>query len=81
MIEIYAFLGMFAIQVVAMSVLFPTRLAHFARAKDAEYPDEVFATLYHNLGIDVNKATLPDLSGRPNFLVPDGAQPMRELVG
>ena len=42
---------------------------------------EVFATLYHNLGIDVNKVTIPDLSGRPNFLVPDGAQPLRELVG
>jgi hypothetical protein len=42
---------------------------------------EVFATLYHNLGIDINKVTLPDLSGRPNFLVPDGARPMRELVG
>ena len=42
---------------------------------------EVFATLYHNLGIDVNKTTVPDLSGRPNFLVPDGAQPLRELVG
>jgi hypothetical protein len=42
---------------------------------------EVFATLYHTLGIDVNKATVADLSGRPNFLVPDGAQPMRELVG
>lgn len=42
---------------------------------------EVFATLYHTLGIDVNKVTLPDLSGRPQFLVPDGAQPMRELVG
>ncbi|MFM7100530.1 MAG: DUF1501 domain-containing protein [Verrucomicrobiota bacterium] len=42
---------------------------------------EVFATLYHNLGIDVNKATLPDLTGRPQFLVPDGCQPMRELVG
>ena len=42
---------------------------------------EVFATLYHNLGIDVNKATLADLSGRPNYLVPDGAQPMRELIG
>src|SRR5438876_12426505 len=42
---------------------------------------EVFATLYHNLGIDVNKVTVPDLSGRPNYLVPDGAQPMRELVG
>jgi len=42
---------------------------------------EVFATLYHNLGIDVNKVTVPDLSGRPQFLVADGAQPMRELVG
>lgn len=42
---------------------------------------EVFATLYHNLGIDVNKVTVPDLAGRPQFLVADGAQPMRELVG
>ena len=42
---------------------------------------EVFATLYHNLGLDVNKVTVPDFSGRPQFLVPDGAQPMRELVG
>jgi hypothetical protein len=42
---------------------------------------EVFATLYHNLGIDVNKVTVPDFSGRPQFLVPDGAQPMRELTG
>jgi hypothetical protein len=42
---------------------------------------EVFATLYHNLGIDVNKVTVPDFSGRPQFLVPDGAQPIRELVG
>jgi hypothetical protein len=41
---------------------------------------EVFATLYHNLGLDVNKVTVADLSGRPQFLVPDGAQPMRELV-
>ena len=40
---------------------------------------EVFATLYHNLGIDVNKTTIPDLSGRPQFLV-DGHQPMKELV-
>jgi hypothetical protein len=41
---------------------------------------EVFATLYHNLGIDVNKVTVADLSGRPMFLVPEGALPMRELV-
>ena len=42
---------------------------------------EVFATLYHTLGIDVNKVTLPDLTGRPQYLVPDGCQPMKELVG
>jgi Protein of unknown function (DUF1501) len=42
---------------------------------------EVFATLYRNLGIDVNQATIPDLTGRPQFLVPDGCQPMKELVG
>jgi len=41
---------------------------------------EVFATLYNALGIDVNKVTVPDLSGRPQFLVENGLQPMRELV-
>jgi hypothetical protein len=40
---------------------------------------EVFATLYHNLGIDVNKATVTDLSSRPHYLV-DGHQPIRELI-
>jgi len=41
---------------------------------------EVFATLYNSLGIDVNKVTVQDLSGRPQFLVDDGIQPMRELI-
>lgn len=40
---------------------------------------EVFATLYQNLGIDVNKAQVRDLSGRPHFLV-DGYQPIQELI-
>ncbi|MES2470486.1 MAG: DUF1501 domain-containing protein [Verrucomicrobiota bacterium] len=40
---------------------------------------EVFATLYHQLGIDPNRVTLPDLSGRPHYLV-NGWQPMPELV-
>ncbi|MCI0748502.1 MAG: DUF1501 domain-containing protein [Verrucomicrobia subdivision 3 bacterium] len=44
------------------------------------YFGEVFATLYHNLGIDVNKVTVRDLTGRPQYLV-DHYQPMRELVG
>jgi hypothetical protein len=42
---------------------------------------EVFATLYNNLGIDINKTTVPDLSGRPTYLVDNGCQPMRELIG
>lgn len=41
---------------------------------------EVFATLYTNLGIDVGRTTLHDLSGRPQYLVEGGAQPMRELI-
>jgi uncharacterized protein (DUF1501 family) len=41
---------------------------------------ELYATLYHNLGIDVNKATIADLSGRPQYLVEDHAQPLTELV-
>ncbi len=40
---------------------------------------ELFATLYKNLGIDVNQTTVPDFSGRPQHLVEDNAQPMREL--
>ena len=41
---------------------------------------EVFATLYHNMGIDVSRVTVPDLSGRPQYLVDNGIVPMRELV-
>ena len=41
---------------------------------------ELFATLYHNLGIHPNDATLQDLNGRPQYLVEDDAQPMKELV-
>jgi hypothetical protein len=41
---------------------------------------EVFATLYHNLGIDVSKTTVPDLSGRPQYLVEPGCMPLPELV-
>jgi len=41
---------------------------------------EVFATLYHNLGIDVNTATIKDSRGRPHYLVESQTQPIRELV-
>jgi hypothetical protein len=40
---------------------------------------EVFATLYHNLGIDPHTATVNDLTSRPVHVV-DAADPIRELV-
>jgi hypothetical protein len=45
------------------------------------YFGEVFATLYHCLGIDPNRTTLPDLSGRPQYLVDGAHTPMKEMVG
>ncbi len=44
------------------------------------YFGEVFATLYQRLGIDVNKVTVTDLTGRPQYLVDNGYQPMREMI-
>jgi hypothetical protein len=41
---------------------------------------EIFATLYHYLGIDVRTATVNDIQGRPQYLVDAGLQPLRELV-
>ncbi|WP_437185618.1 DUF1501 domain-containing protein [Planctomicrobium sp. SH668] len=42
---------------------------------------EVFATLYKSLGIDVNQTTFPDLQGRPQFLVDHTKyQPIAELA-
>lgn len=42
--------------------------------------DEVFATLYHNLGIDANAVTIDDLNGRPHYLVESGAEPIAEVI-
>jgi len=41
---------------------------------------EVFATLYHNLGIDLASATVQDVNGRPHYLVDPGTEPIRELI-
>jgi hypothetical protein len=55
------------------------RIAGEAVARPVTF-GEVFATLYRHLGIDTSRATLNDLSGRPQYLVPDNAQPLPELV-
>ncbi len=41
---------------------------------------EIYATLYQNLGVDTQSITLPDLRGRPQFLVEDQNRPLIELV-
>lgn len=42
---------------------------------------EIFATLYRNLGIDTDRATIKDLTGRPHFLIDHTKyQPLPELV-
>lgn len=40
---------------------------------------EVFATMYHNMGIPVHRAQLQDPAGRPQYLL-DKREPIRELV-
>jgi len=40
---------------------------------------EVLATLYNRLGIDANRTTVADMSGRPHYLV-DQYQPIAELI-
>jgi len=41
---------------------------------------EVFATLYHQLGIDTRTTTVNDLHGRPQYLVEPEARPIGELI-
>ncbi len=54
-------------------------LAEYAKDRPVHF-GEVFATLYHNIGIDPRLATVPDLTGRPQYLVQDNAEPIPELV-
>jgi hypothetical protein len=51
-----------------------------SEAKDRPvHLQEVFATLYHNLGIDVEHTQLLDTAGRPQYLV-DMRKPIAELI-
>src|SRR5262249_51918096 len=54
------------------------RIAGEAASRPVTY-GELFATLYHNLGIDVSPTTVQDLNGRPQYLVEDHGGPLAEL--
>lgn len=54
------------------------RLGEYAQERPVHF-HEVFATLYHNLGIDPRMTTIIDPTGRPQYLV-DHAEPIPELI-
>jgi uncharacterized protein (DUF1501 family) len=54
------------------------RLGASAKERPVQF-QEVFATLYHTLGLDTNRALVSDLSGRPQYLT-DHYPPMPELI-
>ena len=54
---------------------------HAAEVKDRPvHFQEVLATLYQNMGINVQTATVPDLSGRPRHLIEGQYKPIQEVV-
>ena len=53
------------------------RLGEYAVDRPVHF-QEVMATLYHNVGINVEATTIADPSGRPQHLVEQS--PIRELV-
>jgi Protein of unknown function (DUF1501) len=55
------------------------RLAEYAVKRPVTF-QEVFATLYTNIGINLSEARVLDTTGRPQYLVESGNEPMRELV-
>lgn len=54
------------------------RTASTPLSRPVHYKD-VFATLYHTLGIDARRTTIIDPRGRPRYLLDEG-EPLRELV-
>ncbi len=53
------------------------RLGEYAKERPV-HMQEIIATLYHNLGINVATSTIVDPTGRPQFLVDH--EPIRELI-
>ena len=55
------------------------RLGGEAVDRPVTFP-EVHATLYHNMGINPRQSTIEDTSGRPQYMVEQDVQPLRELI-
>jgi uncharacterized protein (DUF1501 family) len=55
------------------------RLGEEAETRPVKF-QEIFATLYHNIGLDVNGFRIFDQSGVPRYLVDQGIQPVHEII-
>ena len=55
------------------------RLGEYATERPVTF-QEVFATMYHNLGVDLESQRLFDFRGRPQYLIEPGVKPIAELV-
>ena len=55
------------------------RLGEGAKDRPVTFP-EVFATLYTNMGLDIRTVREFDLSGRPQYLVEEGTEPIHEVL-
>ena len=55
------------------------RLGENAKERPVTF-QEVFATLYHNLGLNLQTVREFDLRGRPQYPVDPGVEPIRELI-
>lgn len=56
------------------------RLGEYAKERPVSF-QEIFATLYHNIGLNLSQVREFDPNGRPQYLVEPGTEPIRELVG
>jgi uncharacterized protein (DUF1501 family) len=54
------------------------RLAEHATERPVTH-QQIFATLYKNLGIDLNPVREFDANGRPQYPIEEGTQPIREV--
>jgi hypothetical protein len=55
------------------------RLGEYATERPVTF-QEVWATLYHNLGLNLATVREFDLRGRPQYLVDEGVQPLKEVI-
>lgn len=55
------------------------RLGEEAKDRPVHF-QELYATVYHNLGLDPATTTVPDYSGRPHYLVDSGYAPLPEVI-